>query len=79
MADHFERFAQVQSKFTSALIYPAFVCVVGIAIMFFFMTYMLPKFMTLFEGMNVPLPMTTQMLLGISHVFVALVADAGVS
>ena len=25
MADHFERFAQVQAKFTSALIYPAFV------------------------------------------------------
>ena len=24
MADHFERFAQVQSKFTSALVYPAF-------------------------------------------------------
>ena len=46
MADHFERFAQVQSKFTSALIYPAFVAVVGIGIMFFFMTYMLPKFMT---------------------------------
>ena len=38
MADHFERFAQVQSKFTSALVYPAFVSVVGIGIMFFFMT-----------------------------------------
>src|ERR1035438_4787034 len=48
MADHFERFAQVQSKFTSALVYPAFVCVVGICIMFFFMSYMLPKFMTIF-------------------------------
>ena len=56
MADHFERFAQVQSKFTSALVYPAFVSVVGIGIMFFFMSYMLPKFMTIFEGMNVPLP-----------------------
>ena len=29
MADHFERFAQVQSKFTSALVYPAFVVCVG--------------------------------------------------
>ena len=56
MADHFERFAQVQAKFTSALIYPAFVSVVGIGIMFFFMTYMLPKFMSIFEGMNVQLP-----------------------
>src|SRR5207253_4874524 len=48
MADHFERFAQVQSKFTSALVYPAFVAVVGVCIVFFFMTYMLPKFMTIF-------------------------------
>jgi type II secretory pathway component PulF len=69
MADHFERFAQVQSKFTSALIYPAFVAVVGVCIMFFFMTYMLPKFMTIFEGMNVQLPFVTQLLVNISHVF----------
>src|SRR5438477_2338902 len=69
MADHFERFAQVQAKFSSALIYPAFVAVVGVGIMFFFMTYMLPKFMSIFEGMNVPLPMVTQMLVSISNVF----------
>jgi type II secretory pathway component PulF len=69
MADHFERFAQVQTKFTSALIYPAFVSVVGLAIMFFFMTYMLPKFLTIFQGMNVPLPMMTQILIGISNAF----------
>jgi type II secretory pathway component PulF len=69
MADHFERFAQVQAKFTSALIYPAFVAMVGVAIMFFFMTYMLPKFMSIFEGMNVPLPMITQMLVSISAAF----------
>jgi type II secretory pathway component PulF len=71
MADHFERFAQVQSKFTSALVYPAFVLVVGVGIMFFFMTYMLPKFLSIFEGMNVPLPMMTQILVSISHLFSA--------
>jgi type II secretory pathway component PulF len=69
MADHFERFAQVQAKFTSALIYPAFVAVVGIGIMFFFMSYMLPKFMTIFQGMNVTLPMMTQILISISNTF----------
>jgi len=71
MADHFERFAQVQAKFTSALIYPAFVGVVGIGIMFFFVTYMLPKFMSIFQGMDIPLPMATQILLGVSHLFAA--------
>src|SRR4051794_9439049 len=69
MADHFERFAEVQAKFSSALIYPAFVAVVGAGIMFFFVTYMLPKFMSIFEGMNVPLPIMTQMLVKISNVF----------
>jgi type II secretory pathway component PulF len=69
MADHFERFALVQQKFTSALIYPAFVSVVGIAIVIFFMTYMLPKFMTLFGNMQVQLPMTTQLLVKVSGVF----------
>src|SRR5258706_9241179 len=68
MADHFERFAQVQAKFTSALIYPAFVAVVGVGIMFFFMTYMLPKFMSILQGMNVELPMITQMLVNLSHI-----------
>jgi type II secretory pathway component PulF len=69
MADHFERFAQVQAKFSSALIYPAFVSVVGIGIMFFFMTYMLPTFLTMFQGLNVELPIMTQMLIAISHIF----------
>ena len=69
MADHFERFAQVQSKFASALVYPAFVGVVGICIMFFFMSYMLPKFLTIFEGMQVQLPWMTQLLVSISHLF----------
>jgi type II secretory pathway component PulF len=69
MADHFERFAQVQAKFTSALIYPAFVAVVGIVIIIFFMTYMLPKFLSIFGDMKVDLPMTTQILVGISNLF----------
>jgi len=69
MADHFDRFAQVQSKFTSALVYPAFVAAVGVCIVFFFMSYMLPKFMSMFQGMNVQLPMITQILVNISHLF----------
>jgi type II secretory pathway component PulF len=69
LATHYERFAEVQQKFTSALIYPAFVTVVGIGVMFFFMTYMLPKFMSIFEGMDVPLPLMTRMLMGISAAF----------
>jgi type II secretory pathway component PulF len=69
MGDHFERFAEVQSKFKSAMIYPLFVCCVGIAISIFFMTVMLPSFMQLFQGMNVKLPMMTQILVDLNDFF----------
>src|SRR5665213_3434002 len=69
MGDHFERFAEVQAKFTSALIYPAFVCCVGIAISIFFMTVMLPSFLSLFKGLNVKLPLMTRMLVGVNNFF----------
>jgi type II secretory pathway component PulF len=69
MAEHFEKFAAVQAKFTSALVYPAFVAAVGVGIVIFFMTYMLPKFMTLFGNMQMQLPMMTQILIEISNVF----------
>ena len=69
LADHYERFAEVQQKFVSALIYPAVVACVGVVIIIFFMSYMLPKFMSIFEGMQVQLPAATQMLITISHLF----------
>lgn len=69
LATHFERFAEVQQKFVAALIYPAVVCCVGVIIIFIFMTYMLPKFMTIFQGMKVELPTATKMLVGLSNFF----------
>lgn len=69
LATHYERFAEVQSKFVAALIYPTIVACVGVVIIFFFMTFMLPKFMTIFEGLKVPLPWATRTLMGISGMF----------
>lgn len=69
LSQHFERFAEVQAKFVSALIYPAVVASVGVVIIIFFMTYMLPKFMSIFEGMKVQLPLSTQVLVSLGHFF----------
>ncbi len=69
LADHFERFAEVQSKFMSALIYPCIVACVGVVIIIFFMTFMLPKFMSIFTGLSVPLPLATKILMNISQFF----------
>lgn len=65
-AAHFDRFAEVQSKFKSAMIYPAVVCVVGGALVIFFMTVMLPKFMTLFDNTKIELPAMTKLLIAMS-------------
>lgn len=69
LGSHYERFAEVQSKFISALIYPAVVAVVGLGVIVFFMAVMLPKFMTIFEGMDNQLPTSTQMVISISNFF----------
>jgi type IV pilus assembly protein PilC len=69
LSKHFERFAEGQQKFLAALIYPAIVGCVGVVIIVFFMTFMLPKFLKIFEGLKVQLPLATRILVGISHFF----------
>ncbi|HUE37674.1 MAG TPA: type II secretion system F family protein [Candidatus Acidoferrum sp.] len=69
MAAHFQQFADVQGKFTSALVYPAMVICVGISLVIFFMTFMMPKFIQIFNGFNVELPLPTRMLIRTSQVF----------
>jgi type II secretory pathway component PulF len=66
MANHFEQFAEVQAKFKSALIYPAMVICVGAAIVTFFMFFMMPRFIEIFSGFGVQLPLPTRMLMGFS-------------
>jgi type II secretory pathway component PulF len=66
MAAHFQQFAEVQAKFASALIYPAMVICVGMGIVAFFMFFMMPRFMEIFNGFGVELPLPTRMLMGFS-------------
>jgi type II secretory pathway component PulF len=70
MASHFEQFAEVQAKFKSALIYPAMVICVGAGIVTFFMFFMMPKFMEIFNGFGVQLPLPTRMLMAFSTFFI---------
>jgi type II secretory pathway component PulF len=71
LADHYERFAEVRSKVTTALVYPLFVMGLGVVLIFIFMSYILPKFMAIFDGMNVNLPTSTRILQGMSSFFAA--------
>jgi type II secretory pathway component PulF len=67
MAAHFQQFAEVQSKFASAMIYPALVSTVGVLMVTFFIVFMLPRFMEMFTGFDIQLPLPTRMLMAFSH------------
>ena len=69
MATHFQRFAEVQATFKSAMIYPVMVICVGILLVVFFMTFMMPKFIEIFNGFNITLPLPTRMLIAASWIF----------
>lgn len=69
MANHFEQFAEVQAKFTSAMIYPVMVVCMGLLLVGFFMFFMMPKFIEIFSGFNVQLPLPTRLLIGTTNFF----------
>jgi type II secretory pathway component PulF len=70
MATHFQQFAEVQAKLTSALIYPALVIFMGIGLVGFFMFVMMPQFTTIFTGFNIELPLPTRMLIAASNLLI---------
>jgi len=71
----------VQAKFKSAMIYPVMVICVGILLVMFFMMVMMPKFIEIFNGFNIELPLPTRMLIATSNFFTnfwCIVIGAGV-
>jgi type II secretory pathway component PulF len=68
MAAHFQQFAELQGKVASAMIYPILVCCVGMGLVLFFIYFMLPHFVEMFNGFNVELPLPTRILIRVSYV-----------
>ncbi len=68
-AESIKHFAQVQRKVSVALMYLALSAGAGVLIIISFMTYMLPKFQSIFEGMNVQFPASMQFLIEVSNFF----------
>jgi type IV pilus assembly protein PilC len=69
MSTHFQTFADVQAKFQSAMIYPIMVICFGIMLVVLFMMVVMPKFIEIFNGFNIPLPLPTRLLIGMSNFF----------
>jgi len=66
MAEHYEKSYKLKQKVKGAMIYPIILlCVTFVVLMVVFLV-VLPKFFSLFEKMNAPMPGVTQFMLNIS-------------
>ncbi|MBV9105988.1 MAG: type II secretion system F family protein [Verrucomicrobia bacterium] len=59
----------LRKKVVSALIYPAMIFVLGIGLIFLFMSYLVPQLTTLFQKTGRDLPLLTRLLVQTSDVF----------
>ena len=70
LAEYYEQQDKLRSKLRSAMIYPAFMTVFGIAVVAFMVTTVVPKVTVIFESQKAALPLPTRLLMGLSD-FVA--------
>jgi type IV pilus assembly protein PilC len=63
LANFMEKDFSLKKKVKSALTYPLVILVMALGIVFFLVTYILPTFVSLFEGMNLTLPLPTKILI----------------
>ena len=70
LADYLDRTYEVTSKAKNALIYPAFVVFTFIGVMVLMLTVIIPKIALMIVDSGQPIPFYTQIVLGISNVFV---------
>jgi general secretion pathway protein F len=68
LADYGERFEEVRGRLRAALIYPAFMTLVGAAVLFILITFVIPDIMQAYAGMEQVLPLPTRLLLSLSSV-----------
>lgn len=69
LADFLEKSSALKSRVRSALIYPIFMFLVGSGVLFFMMTYVIPRITKIFEDSDRSLPFITLVLISISSFF----------
>lgn len=67
LVSHYERSLDMRGKIIQALTYPTIVIALGIVTVIVTMVKIVPKFMAIFKGMKVTLPLPTRILIGTSH------------
>jgi type IV pilus assembly protein PilC len=68
LALHFEKEHKLNEKVKSAMTYPAVVISMAVLALVFMLTFVLPTFIQMFEGMKIEIPAPTKVLLFISDI-----------
>lgn len=66
LADNLEKQDKLQRTIKSALMYPAIVVIVMVIVVIIMMVFVLPQLGVLYENINIPLPLSTKIVLGVS-------------
>ena len=66
LADFLEQQLALKNKVTNAALYPAMMLAVGVTVLFFLMTFVVPKITAVFADLKQALPWPTLLLIGIS-------------
>jgi len=68
LAEFGEQQQALRSRFKAALAYPIFMSLIGIGVLFFLITFIIPNITSIFIEMNQTLPLPTVMLIEISQI-----------
>ena len=67
LAEFLEKQLALKHKVTNAILYPALMMIVGVAVLFFLMTFVVPKITAVFTSLKQALPWPTVLLMSISN------------
>lgn len=67
LAEFSEKESEIRSKVQSALIYPAFLFLVGVLTIFVLLTFVMPRLLALFADLGTQLPLPTRVMMRVSR------------
>ncbi|MCY6484580.1 type II secretion system F family protein [Clostridium aestuarii] len=67
MSEHYEKENNINRKIRGAMVYPIILSVVSVGVIIFLLTFVMPQFVSMFQGSGVELPPITKTMLNISN------------
>ncbi len=69
LATYLEKELALRRKVASAMFYPVVLITVSVSVIVLLLTFVIPRFVVVLKGLNVPLPVITQRVLAFQHFF----------